>query len=114
MENLYAEFFIKIKKSSLDEKALLERCQQIIMDYQNKGIDVSNCSISKKPEKCAPDEICIVVRAGERTQSPNYKQLYSFLGEFIQFLFKEMGYVGPINIALERKFRVFEIQTDLP
>ena len=114
MENLYAEFFIKIKKSSLNEKALLEKCQQIIKDYQNNGIDVSSCSISNKPEKCGPDEMCIVVRAGERTQSPDYKQLYSFLGEFIQFLYKEISYIGPINIALERKYRVFEYQTDIP
>ena len=114
MENLYAELLIKIKKSNLNEKALLEKWQQIITDYQNRGIDVTDCSISNKPENCVPEEICIIVRAGERTQSPNYKQLYSFLGEFIQFLYKEMGYVGPINIALERKFRVFEIQTDIP
>jgi hypothetical protein len=114
LEKLYAELLVKIKKSNLNEKALLEKWQQIIKDYQNRGIDVVDYSISIKPERCVPEEICIVVRAGERTQSPDYKQLYSLLGEFIQFLYKEMGYIGPISITLERKYRVFEIQTEIP
>jgi hypothetical protein len=111
LEKLYAELLIKINKLNLNEKALFEKWQQIIKDYQNRGIDVADCSV---PERSVSDEICVAVRAGETTQSPDYKQMYSLLGEFIQFLYEEIGYVGRLNIILERKCRVFEIQTDIP
>ena len=114
LEKLYAELSIKIKKSSLKEKELLQKWQQIIKDYQNTGIDVADCSIPDSPERSVSDEICVAVRAGETTQSPDYKQMYSLLGEFIQFLYEKMGYIGRLNIILERKCRVFEIQTDIP
>jgi len=114
LEKLYAELLIKIKKSNLNEKELLEKWKQIIRDYQNRGIDVTDWPISNKLERCVPEEICIVVRAGQRTHSPDYKKMYSMLGEFIQFLYEEMGYVGPLDITLERKYRVFKIQTKIP
>jgi hypothetical protein len=114
LEKLCAELLIKIKKSNLNEKELLQKWQRIIKDYQNRGIDVTDGSIPEGSEKSDPDEIYLLVRAGERTQSPDYKKMYSLLGEFIQFLHEEMGYIGSLNIILERKCRVFEIQTDIP
>ena len=114
MENLYAELLIKIKKSNLNKKELLEKWKKIIKDYQNRGIDLADCSSLNKLERCDPEEICIMMRSGQRTHSPNYKQMYSLLGEFIKFLYEEMGYIGSLNITLERKYRVFEIQTEIP
>ena len=89
MEKLYAELLIKIKKSNLNEKALLQRWRQIIKGYQNRGIDVADCSVPESPQRRGSDEIFVGVRAGETTQSPDYKQMYSLLGEFIQFLLRK-------------------------
>ena len=114
LEKLYAELLIKIKKSNLNKKELLEKWKKIIKDYQNRGIDLADCSSLNKLERCDPEEICIMMRSGQRTHSPNYKQMYSLLGEFIKFLYEEMGYIGSLNITLERKYRVFEIQTEIP
>ena len=114
MERVYAELSLKIKKLNLNEKEVLQKWQQIIKGYQNRGVDVADFSVPESSERSVSDEICVAVRAGETTQSPDYKQMYSLLGEFIQFLYEEMGYVGRLNIILERKCRVFEIQTDIP
>jgi len=65
LEKLYAELSIKIKKSSLKEKELLQKWQQIIKDYQNRGIDVTDCSIPDSPKRSVSDEICVAVRAGK-------------------------------------------------
>lgn len=114
MEKLCAELSIKLKKSNLIEKDLLQKWQQIITEYQSKGVDVVDCSNMDETQKSTSNEICIIVRGGEKTQTPDYKKMYALLGEFIQFLYEKMMYVGPVNIALERKCRVFEIQTSIP
>jgi hypothetical protein len=114
LEKLCAELTIKIKKDKMDETKVLQKWQQLIKDYNSRGIDVSVGSILVSPERASPDEICFVLRSGEVTQSPDYKKMYALLGEFIQFLYEEMFYVGTLNVSLERKCLVFEIQTQIP
>ncbi len=114
MEKLFAELSVKVKKENLNEDRLRQKWQQLIETYRNRGIDVNDCSIPSKPERSSPDEILVVVRSGERTQTPDYKEMYILLGEFIEFLYEEMLYVGLVKISLERKCLVFEIQTQIP
>ena len=83
MERVYAELSLKIKKLNLNEKEVLQKCQQIIKGYQNRGVDVNDCSIPESPERSGSGEICVAVRTGEKTQRPDYRQMYSLLGEFI-------------------------------
>ena len=106
-----AELSIKIKKENLNETKTLQKWQQLIKDYHTRGIDVSDCSIPVPPERISPDAIWVAIRSGEETKIPDYKQMYALLGEFIQFLYEEMFYIGTLNISLERKCLVFEIQT---
>ena len=110
---MYAELSVKINKEKLDEITALQKWQQVIKAYQHRDVDVNDCS-NLKSEKIHVDEVWFVLRSGERTHIPNYKEIYALLGEFIQFLYEEMSYVGPLNISLERKYLVFEIQTQIP
>lgn len=114
MEKDWAELSIKLKKANLNENVLLQKWRQIIIEYQEKGADIVDCTISGEHQESVSNEICLVVRGGEVTQTPDYKKIYSLLGEFIQFLYEEMMYVGPVNVVLERKCRLFEIQTSIP
>jgi hypothetical protein len=114
LEKLTAELSIKIKKDTLNETEILNKWQQLIKDYQCRGIDVKDSSLSTTPETIQSNEICVILQSGEQTQSPDYKEMYALLGEFLLFLYQEMFYVGPVNISLERKCLVFEIQTQLP
>jgi hypothetical protein len=114
MEKLYAELSIKIKKEKLDEANAFQKWQKLVKDYNNRGIDISDGSNLITPERTSPDELCFVLRSGEVTQTPDYKKMYALLGEFIQFLYEEMFYVGTLNVSLERKCVVFEIQTQIP
>jgi hypothetical protein len=115
LEKICAELLIKIKKeSNLNETKTLQKWQQLIKNYQDRGIDVNESSNFAKPGRIPPDEIWVVIGSGERAQTPNYNAMYALLGEFIQFLYEEMLYIGPLNISLERKCLVFEIQTQIP
>ena len=114
MEKLCAELSIKIKKEKLDETKVLKKWQQLTNDYSSRGVDVSDGSVLAKPEQKSSGELCLALRSGEATQNPDYKKMYALLGEFIQFLYEEMFYVGTLNVSLERKCLVFEIQTQIP
>jgi hypothetical protein len=114
VEKLCAELIIRIKKEKLDEVKVLQKWQQLIKDYHSRGIDVSDGSVLVASKPVSPDELCFILRSGEETQSPEYKRMYALLGEFIQFLYEVMLYVGTLNVSLERKCLVFEIQTQIP
>ncbi len=114
MEKLVAELSVKINTEKLNEPTALQKWQQLIKDYQQRKIDVNDYSNLTTPEKNHADEVWFVLRSGEKTHIPNYKEIYALLGEFIQFLYEEMSYVGPLNVCLERKYLVFEIQTQIP
>jgi hypothetical protein len=114
LEKFCAELSVRVKKERLNETRTLKKWQQLIGEYQRNGVDVSDGSFSSVNERTPIDEIRFVLRSGERTQIPNYKEMYALLGEFIRFLHDEISYVGTLKISLERKCLVFEIQTQLP
>jgi predicted RNA-binding protein Jag len=105
---------IKIKRRNLNEKDTLLKWQQLIQEYQESGIDVIDCSALVLPEKNNIDEIWFALKHGEKTQSHDHKEIYALIGEFIRFLYETMSYIGSLNISLERKSVVFQIQTEIP
>jgi len=104
MGELYAELWIKIEKElSMNEKKVLDKWQQLIRSFRDKGIDVNDDTSSfVDPDKVPKNEIWIGLGSGEKTKEPNYNAMYELFGKFVQFLYEEILYNGPLNIKLER------------
>lgn len=104
MGEVYAELWIKIEKESrMNEEKVLDKWQQFIKSFQDRGIDVNDDTSSfARPNEIPPNEIWIGLGSGEKTEEPNYDAMYELFGKFVHFLYEEILYNGPLNIKLER------------
>jgi hypothetical protein len=104
MGEVYAELWIKIKnEDQMNEAKVLDKWQQLIKSFQERGIDINDDTSSFViHNEVPPDEIWIGLGSGVKTEEPNYDAMYTLFGKFVQFLYEEIFYSGPLNIELER------------
>lgn len=101
---VYAELWIKLEKNfQMNKKTILNKWLQLIKSFQEQGIDVNDDTLSfARPNKVPPNEIWVGLGSGKNTEEPNYDAMYELFGKFVQFLYEEILYNGPLNIKLER------------
>lgn len=104
MGEIYAELWVGIRKTfEMNEKKIMQKWNALVAEYQSNGIDINVDSPSfSTTNKNPSSEICVGLGSGAKTEEPNYDAMYSLLGKFVQFLYEEILFNGPLEMRLER------------